>query len=54
MHATVQAEALSPTQLTDLVRAGVEEAVDLQALQRVQARSERERQQLIRKAERLR
>ncbi|MFI1839445.1 hypothetical protein [Streptomyces olivaceoviridis] len=54
MHATVQAEALSPTQLTDLVRAGVEEAVDLRALERVRARSERERQQLVRKAERLR
>ncbi|MGO4747077.1 hypothetical protein AB4212_00255 [Streptomyces sp. 2MCAF27] len=54
MHATVQAEALSPTQLTDLVRAGVEEAVDLRALARVRARSERERQRLVAKAERLR
>ncbi|MER8009737.1 hypothetical protein [Streptomyces sp. NPDC094149] len=50
-HATVQAEALNPTQLTDLVRAGVEEAVDLRALERVRARFERERQQLVRKAE---
>jgi hypothetical protein len=32
------------------VRAGVEEAVDLRALERVRARSERERQQLVRKA----
>ncbi|WP_431776305.1 hypothetical protein [Streptomyces cucumeris] len=54
MPATVQAEALSPTQLTDLLRAGVEEAVDLRALARVKARSERERQQLVTKAERLR
>lgn len=54
MHDTVQAEALSPTQLTDLVRAGVEAAVDLRALARVQAKSERERAQLVRKAERLR
>ncbi|MGD6757258.1 hypothetical protein [Streptomyces sp. BH105] len=54
MHATVQAEALPPTVLTDLVRAGVEQAVDLRALERVRARSERERQRLVRKAERLR
>ena len=54
MHATVQAEALSPTELTDLVRAGVEQAVDLRALAKVRARSERERQRLITKAERLR
>lgn len=44
MHATVQAEALRPTLLTDLVRASVEEAVDLRALERVRARAERERQ----------
>ncbi|CAM5243499.1 MULTISPECIES: hypothetical protein [Streptomyces] len=54
MHATVQAEALSPTLLTDLVRAGVEEAVDLRALERVRARAERERQRVVAKAERLR
>ncbi|MFI7352129.1 hypothetical protein ACIBSR_38485 [Streptomyces sp. NPDC049936] len=54
MHATVQAEALDPTLLTDLVRAGVEEAVDLRALRRVQARAERERQKVVAKAERLR
>ncbi|WP_282793219.1 hypothetical protein [Streptomyces sp. CC224B] len=54
MHATVQAEALSPTQLTDLVRAGVEKSIDLRALTRVKAQAERERQQLVTKAERLR
>ncbi|MFD8621697.1 hypothetical protein [Streptomyces sp. NPDC059513] len=54
MHATVQAEALSPTLLTDLVRAGVEGAVDMRALQKVRARAERERQKVLAKAERLR
>ncbi|WP_438297812.1 hypothetical protein [Streptomyces sp. HUAS TT7] len=54
MFATVQAEALSPTQLTDLVRAGVEEAVDLRVLERVKAKSERERQRLVTKVQRLR
>ncbi|WP_406390207.1 hypothetical protein OG806_49530 [Streptomyces sp. NBC_00882] len=54
MHATVQAEALSPTLLTDLVRASVEESVNLQALERVRARAERERQRVVAKAERLR
>lgn len=54
MFRTVQAEAISPTLLTDLVRAGVEEAVDLRVLGRVRARAERERQRVIAKAERLR
>ncbi|MFJ8351305.1 hypothetical protein ACIQ9J_34065 [Streptomyces sp. NPDC094153] len=54
MPATVQAEALGPDQLVDLVRAEVEELVDLQALERVKAASERERQKLVRKVERLR
>ncbi|MCX4885964.1 hypothetical protein [Streptomyces sp. NBC_00847] len=54
MFRTVQAEAISPTLLTDLVRAGVEEAVDLRALERVRARAERERQRVVAKAERLR
>ncbi|MFI5987131.1 hypothetical protein ACIBEA_40480 [Streptomyces sp. NPDC051555] len=54
MGATVQAEALSPTLLTDLVRAGVEEAVDLRVLQRVRARAARERQKVVAKAEGLR
>ncbi|MET9676419.1 hypothetical protein ABZY68_25490 [Streptomyces sp. NPDC006482] len=54
MAQTVQAEALSPTQLTDLVRAAVEEAVDLRALAKVRQRSERERQKIQAKADRLR
>ncbi|MFJ8957301.1 hypothetical protein ACIRO1_45150 [Streptomyces sp. NPDC102381] len=54
MGATVQAEALSPTQLTNLVRAAVEGAVDLRALERVRTKSERERQKLVTKVERLR
>ncbi|MFD3907847.1 hypothetical protein ACFXOL_10940 [Streptomyces californicus] len=54
MTRTVQAEALSPDQLTGIVRAGLEKAVDLRALARVRARSERERQQLLEKVERLR
>ncbi|MFB7609849.1 hypothetical protein [Streptomyces gardneri] len=54
MAQTVQAEALSPTQLTDIVRAAVEEAVDLRALAKVRQRSERERQKIQAKADRLR
>lgn len=54
MPETVQAEALSPDQLTGLVRAGVEAAVDLRALERSRNRSEHERQQLMNKVTRLR
>ncbi|WP_237749519.1 hypothetical protein [Streptomyces sp. SS] len=54
MAQTVQAEALSPTQLTDIVRAAVEKAVDLRALAKVRERSERERQKIQAKADRLR
>lgn len=54
MSATVQVEALGPDQLVALVRAGVEELVDLEMLERVKATSERERQKLVMKVERLR
>jgi hypothetical protein len=54
MTETVQAEALSPDQLTGLVRAALEDAVDLQVLETVRRRSERERQQLQATVSRLR
>ena len=44
MSETVQAEALSPDQLTAIVRAGLESVVDLDAVRR---RSERERNELV-------
>ncbi|MBH1934100.1 hypothetical protein I5Q34_07295 [Streptomyces sp. AV19] len=46
MPATVQAEALSPDQLTGIVRAGLAAVVDERALQAVRERSERERAEL--------
>lgn len=54
MPATVQAEALSPDQLVALVRAEVENLIDLRTLEQVKAESERERQELVEQAERLR
>ncbi|WP_240152293.1 hypothetical protein [Streptomyces mobaraensis] len=54
MPETVQAEALSPDQLTALVRAGLEGVVDLGALDDVRRRSERERRALLAKVDRLR
>ncbi|KUJ64020.1 hypothetical protein ACZ90_63650 [Streptomyces albus subsp. albus] len=54
MPETVQAEALSPDQLTALVKAGLEEVVDLHALDAVRRRSERERRALMTKVSRLR
>jgi hypothetical protein len=47
MSETVQAEALSPDQLTAIVRAGLESVVDLVALDAVRRRSERERNELV-------
>jgi hypothetical protein len=47
MSETVQAEALSPDQLTAIVRAGLESVVDLAALDAVRRRSERERNELV-------
>lgn len=54
MHETVQAEALSPDQLTGLVRAGVEATTDLQALDLSRRQSDRERQELLQQVARLR
>jgi len=47
MSETVQAEALSPDQLTAIVRAGLESVVNLAALDAVRRRSERERNELV-------
>ncbi|MFK0294808.1 hypothetical protein ACIQU6_30650 [Streptomyces sp. NPDC090442] len=47
MGQTVQAEALSPQALADIVRTGVRAAVDLRTLDDVRRRSEEERRQLI-------
>ena len=53
MHQTVQAEALSPDQLTGLVRAGVEAVMDLRVLARSRQRSDRERRELLDQVARL-
>lgn len=47
MHATVQAEAMSPTELTGEVRAGLEAAIDLDALEAARQASVEERQQIL-------
>lgn len=54
MHETVQAEALSPDQLSAIVRAGLESVVDLAALDAVRERSERERAALVAEMDRIR
>ncbi|MBT2385546.1 hypothetical protein [Streptomyces sp. ISL-11] len=53
MGATVQAEALSPAELTRIVRAGLAAVVDERALAAVRQRSERERAQLLDQVSRL-
>lgn len=47
MAETVQAEALTPDELSRIVREGLEAAVDLDAIARVQARADEERAQLL-------
>jgi hypothetical protein len=54
MGETVQAEALSPDQLSAIVRAGLEAVVDLAALDAVRRRSERERDELVAEMDRIR
>lgn len=51
MHATVQAEALSPTQLLDAVRTGIEAVVDLAVLAEVREQGEREREEILQRLE---
>ncbi|MGK4586058.1 hypothetical protein [Kitasatospora sp. HPMI-4] len=53
MPQTVQAEALSPAQLVTIVRAGLEEHLDLQALETARRRGEIEREQIIAEFDRL-
>jgi hypothetical protein len=53
MQQTVQAEALSPTQLVAIVRAGLEEHLDLQALETAQRRGDIERERIIAEFDRL-
>jgi hypothetical protein len=48
MHRTVQAEAMSPTQLTAEVRAALQAVVDLHALAAARELGEREREQILR------
>lgn len=54
MPATVQAEALSPTQLTGIVHTALQELVDVDQLTAVRRRSDEERQQLLANLDRLR
>lgn len=53
MHQTVQAEALSPTQLVGIVRTGLREHLDLEALAAARRRSDRDRQQILDELDRL-
>ncbi|WP_377271659.1 hypothetical protein [Peterkaempfera sp. SMS 1(5)a] len=47
MHHTVQAEAMSPTELTGEVRAALEAVIDLDALTAARRQGEREREQIL-------
>lgn len=53
MNLTVQLEAMAPEDVKAIVRAGLETAVDLDALEQVHDRSEREREQLLAEFDRL-
>lgn len=53
MHQTVQAESLSPTQLVGIVRAGLREHLDLEALAAAQELSETEREEILDEFDRL-
>ncbi|MEV7190071.1 hypothetical protein [Kitasatospora sp. NPDC093102] len=53
MHQTVQAESLSPIQLVDVVRSGLREHLDLEALAAAQERGEAEREEILAEFDRL-
>jgi hypothetical protein len=53
MDATVQAEALAPEELAQVVRTGLEKALDKRALTRARRRTERERAEILQALDRL-